>query len=104
MAFKPSYLSLFEKGELRQRAQVLQEFLKECRLCPRKCRVNRLDGEIGICQAGSDLMISSAFPHFGEEPPWSDIMVQGPSSSPTAISGAFSAKIMTSAILARVNG
>jgi len=69
MAFKPSYLSLFEKGELRQRAQVLQEFLKECRLCPRECRVNRLDGEIGYCGARSELMVSSAFPHLGEEPP-----------------------------------
>jgi putative pyruvate formate lyase activating enzyme len=69
MAFIPSYISLFEKGELSQRAQVLQEFLKECRLCPRECRVNRLDGETGYCGARSELMVSSAFPHFGEEPP-----------------------------------
>ena len=69
MVFTPSYLSLFEKGELSQRVQVLQEFLKECRLCPRECRVNRLDGEIGYCGARSDLMVSSAFPHLGEEPP-----------------------------------
>ena len=69
MVFIPSYLSLFEKGELSQRIQVLQEFLKECRLCPRECRVNRLDGEIGYCGARSDLRVSSAFPHLGEEPP-----------------------------------
>jgi putative pyruvate formate lyase activating enzyme len=69
MAFIPSYVSLFGKGELIQRAKLLNEFLKECRLCPRECRVNRLDGEVGVCQAGSDLTISSAFPHFGEEPP-----------------------------------
>jgi putative pyruvate formate lyase activating enzyme len=69
MAFIPSYVSLFEKGELIQRVKLLNEFLKECRLCPRECRVNRLDGEVGVCQAGSDLTISSAFPHFGEEPP-----------------------------------
>ena len=69
MAFVPSYVSLYEKGELAQRIRLLEEFLKACRLCPRQCRVNRLDGEVGICQAGSDLMVSSAFPHFGEEPP-----------------------------------
>ena len=69
MSFTPSYILLHEKGELNQRVQRLREFLKECRLCPRECRVNRLNGEVGICQAGSELTVSSAFPHFGEEPP-----------------------------------
>ena len=69
MAFVPSYLTLFEKGELRQRVRLLKEFLQECHLCPRQCRVNRLNGEVGYCQAGSGLMVSSAFPHFGEERP-----------------------------------
>ena len=69
MAFVPSYIGLYEKGELNQRIQLLKGFLKECRLCPRDCRVNRLNGEIGYCGAPSDLMVSSAFPHFGEEPP-----------------------------------
>ena len=69
MAFIPSYIDLFEKGELQKRIQLLMEILQECRLCPRQCRVNRLNGEIGYCGAGSELMVSSAFPHFGEEPP-----------------------------------
>ncbi len=69
MAFTPSYIRLHEKGELRQRIQLLNEFLSECRLCPRECRVNRLKGDLGYCRAGSELEISSAFPHFGEEPP-----------------------------------
>ena len=69
MAFTPSYVALDEKGELTQRVRLLQEFLKECRLCPRECRVNRLNGGIGYCGAGSEPMVSSAFPHFGEEPP-----------------------------------
>jgi len=67
--FIPSYISLFEKGELGQRIRILKEFLKECRLCPRECRVDRLNGEKGVCQAGLEPMVSSAFPHFGEEPP-----------------------------------
>jgi putative pyruvate formate lyase activating enzyme len=69
MAFIPSYIRLHEKGELSERTQLLKELLRECRLCPRRCGVNRLDGEVGVCQAGSDLVVSSAFPHFGEEPP-----------------------------------
>jgi len=69
MAFTPSYLSLFKNGELNQRIRFLNEILKECRLCPRECRVNRLNGEMGYCGARLELTISSAFPHFGEEPP-----------------------------------
>ena len=69
MTFIPSYIDLFEKGELQKRIQLLMEILKECQLCPRQCRVNRLDGEVGYCGAPSELMISSAFPHFGEESP-----------------------------------
>jgi len=69
MAFIPSYINLFEKGELEQRVGLLKELLQECRLCPRQCRINRLNGELGYCGAGSGLMVSSAFPHFGEERP-----------------------------------
>jgi putative pyruvate formate lyase activating enzyme len=69
MAFVPSYIGLFENGDLQKKVQFLKEFLKECRLCTRECRVNRLNGEVGYCKAPSELMISSAFPHFGEEPP-----------------------------------
>ena len=69
MAFIPSYIDLFEKGELHRRIQLLNETLKTCRLCPRKCEVNRFNGETGYCGAKLDLMVSSAFPHFGEESP-----------------------------------
>jgi len=69
MAFLPSYIGLYERGEIQKRIDLLMEILKQCRLCPRKCMVNRLQGEIGYCKAPSDLMVSSAFPHFGEEPP-----------------------------------
>ncbi len=69
MALVPSYVPLHEKGELSHRVQLLKEFLEECRLCPRECGVNRLEGEVGVCRAGAELMVSSAFPHFGEESP-----------------------------------
>ncbi len=69
MAFLPFYLELARTGELARRVDLLTEILRECRLCPRECRINRLEGELGYCQAGAELMVSSAFPHFGEEPP-----------------------------------
>jgi putative pyruvate formate lyase activating enzyme len=69
MAFTPSYLSLYEKEELSRRVRLLKEILKECRLCPRECGINRLEGKVGYCGAGSALVVSSAFPHFGEERP-----------------------------------
>ncbi len=69
MPFIPSYMGLYEKGDLGERIRLLNDLLKECRLCPRECRVNRLTGETGFCKAGAGLEVSSAFPHFGEEPP-----------------------------------
>ncbi|RXI54025.1 radical SAM protein [Clostridium tetani] len=42
--------------------------LNQCRLCPRECNVNRLEGEIGYCGASNKLMISRAALHFWEEP------------------------------------
>jgi putative pyruvate formate lyase activating enzyme len=63
------YIALHEKKELGRRIKALGEILTRCRLCPRVCHVNRLEGEKGYCRAGLDAMISSAFPHFGEEPP-----------------------------------
>lgn len=69
MSFTPSYIDLHKRGELERRIRLLLEFLKECHLCPRACGVNRLNGELGYCRASFELMISSAFPHFGEESP-----------------------------------
>ncbi|BDR80756.1 radical SAM protein [Clostridium tetani] len=42
--------------------------LNQCRLCPRECNVNRLEGEIGYCGASNKLTISRADLHFWEEP------------------------------------
>ncbi|MDD4239397.1 MAG: radical SAM protein, partial [Desulfotomaculaceae bacterium] len=39
-----------------------------CRLCARSCGANRLDGELGFCQAGRNVKISRAALHFWEEP------------------------------------
>lgn len=42
--------------------------LEECRLCPKKCGINRTSGAYGICGCKSTLRVSRAAPHFGEEP------------------------------------
>lgn len=66
---KPSYLTLYTRGELDKRIDQLYRVLESCELCPRKCGVNRLQGERGVCKSGNDLEISSYSPHFGEEDP-----------------------------------
>jgi putative pyruvate formate lyase activating enzyme len=47
----------------------LYRLLSPCRICPRKCGVDRLAGEIGNCRAGIDVKVSSYHQHYGEEPP-----------------------------------
>ncbi len=69
MNYLPHYLTLHKSNELQKRISALWDILKNCRLCPRQCGVNRLQGELGFCRAGEQLMVSSVFPHFGEEPP-----------------------------------
>ncbi len=41
---------------------------KACRLCPRRCRVSRPEGERGRCGAGPDMEVASLIVHTGEEP------------------------------------
>jgi len=67
--FIPSYIKLKNKGELKKRGEILWGMMKECNICPRKCKAKRLEGQNGFCHASSNLEISSAHPHFGEEKP-----------------------------------
>lgn len=67
--YRPPYISLYQSGELLLRANMAREMLRNCQLCPRNCEVNRLEGELGICNTGELARISSYFPHYGEEPP-----------------------------------
>lgn len=41
--------------------------LSRCGLCPRNCRVNRLEGEKGFCGVGAESRVFADFVHFGEE-------------------------------------
>ena len=50
--FEPGYLALYRSGELKRRAEALEARLACCDICPRKCSVNRLKGELGFCHSG----------------------------------------------------
>jgi putative pyruvate formate lyase activating enzyme len=49
----------------------LQKILKRCVLCPQMCRVDRIAGVQGFCRLAAGMVMDSALPHHGEEPPLS---------------------------------
>ena len=63
---RPAYLDL-APGELDERARLGLTHLERCRVCPRDCDVDRLEDEIAVCKTGRHAVVSSWFPHFGEE-------------------------------------
>lgn len=63
----PGYVQLHNSGELKRRAGMLGEMLKDCTVCPHQCRVNRIDNKRGFCRAGSTMLIYSYGAHHGEE-------------------------------------
>ena len=46
----------------------LCEMIRHCTLCPRCCGVDRTGEELGACGIGSEAVVYSIGPHFGEEP------------------------------------
>ena len=44
------------------------EELRECRICPHNCKVNRIDEEKGRCKASAKVKIALASLHYFEEP------------------------------------
>jgi putative pyruvate formate lyase activating enzyme len=66
-AHEPAYLALHRDGRLAERAAAAQDTLESCHLCPRGCEARRLEGRVGTCGIGRRAVVSSAFPHLGEE-------------------------------------
>lgn len=66
--FEPAYLQLLRTGRLAARAAQALEELADCVACPRNCHINRLTRVPRICRTGRYAIVSSAFPHHGEEP------------------------------------
>lgn len=67
--FEPFYLRLYKEKKLNKKIELLYKKLLSCDICPRKCKVNRIEGEKGYCKTGVKAMVSSFGPHFGEESP-----------------------------------
>jgi putative pyruvate formate lyase activating enzyme len=62
----PAYLAL-GIDEIRRRAARAVASLERCEVCPRNCRVNRLEDEARVCATGRLARASTWFAHFGEE-------------------------------------
>ena len=72
----PAYLN-YTSRELRERAERALDGLRECRVCPRDCAVDRTlarpapgerhRGKRPVCKTWRKAWVGSAFPHFGEE-------------------------------------
>ena len=67
-SFRPAYLNL-GAVELRSRAARAVAGLADCTACPRDCHVNRLEDKWAACKTGRYAVVSSCFPHMGEEEP-----------------------------------
>jgi putative pyruvate formate lyase activating enzyme len=62
----PAYLEL-ELTEIRRRAEEAVAALARCEVCPRNCRVDRLQNLARVCATGRHARVSTWFAHFGEE-------------------------------------
>src|SRR6266700_6863532 len=65
----PSYLNLYESGELAHRAEIAWEILKQCTICPQNCRCNRIAGKTGVCRSGTAAIVASWNIHRRAAPP-----------------------------------
>ena len=46
----------------------MKRLLMSCTLCPRKCKINRLAGQSGVCGQTATVKVARAALHFWEEP------------------------------------
>ncbi|CAK3931965.1 hypothetical protein BTJ68_02172 [Lecanosticta acicola] len=64
--YLPRYQLLTAQQEAKKRSAAYAH-LRACNLCPRLCNVNRFEKR-GTCLIGSDVVVNTIAPHFGEEP------------------------------------
>ncbi|MEM3700486.1 MAG: radical SAM protein [Candidatus Bathyarchaeia archaeon] len=57
-----------EKSYLDLKIEIAEKILVNCHFCTRRCGANRVEGKLGFCRCGSEIMVSSIFEHVGEEP------------------------------------
>lgn len=63
----PSYIHTLESGRLKEKVENAFDQLRSCNLCPRQCAVDRIAGDMGVCNTASKAVVASYSPHFGEE-------------------------------------
>jgi putative pyruvate formate lyase activating enzyme len=66
---QPSYVDLYESGELARRVEQAVALLADCAMCGRECHVDRSRGvnRASYCRGGRRAYVSSVLPHPGEE-------------------------------------
>ncbi len=65
---QPAYVDSLNSGDLAKKVKIAKAALSHCRLCPRQCSVDRLNGVTGVCRTEDRALVASAHPHLGEEP------------------------------------
>ena len=68
MLTDPAYLALLGSGDLEERAGLAWQRMKDCDLCARYCRIDRLATTRGaVCRTGALAGVHGYGPHHGEE-------------------------------------
>jgi putative pyruvate formate lyase activating enzyme len=63
----PAYLTRLSHSELAHRSALAARHLRDCRLCPWDCRVDRTQPEQARCRSGVQAVVASFYPHFGQD-------------------------------------
>jgi len=64
-----AYLESYNNGKLNNIIDKTFKMLESCCICPRICKVNRLNDKKGFCRISLKPKVCSFMPHHGEEPP-----------------------------------
>jgi putative pyruvate formate lyase activating enzyme len=57
-----------EQSLLDLKIELANRMLQCCHFCTRSCRVDRVNGKLGYCRCGPEMIVSSIFEHMSEEP------------------------------------
>ncbi|OEG70586.1 radical SAM protein [Candidatus Endomicrobiellum trichonymphae] len=55
--------------DFKKNIEKLYSKMGKCSICPRKCGVNRNNGQKGLCETADKIFVASSSVHAGEEPP-----------------------------------
>ncbi len=66
--FEPAYRRLLAEGDFPARVEAATAAMTHCTLCAWECGIDRTQ-RTSHCRTGTEALVSSAFPHMGEEDP-----------------------------------